>query len=439
MLNVSDWELPDPAKWVTMVDFVQSPETLAHYYGVPLWSDEHFERIGASLAHLRRAGNKTVYLHLLARTNHGNEQTMVRWVRQKDGTWTHDFSIMEKYLDLYLSKVGKPQCVIFYAIDNWTGSGYMGNKPQGVSGVKVTAMNAETGEIETFEGPRYDKPEAEAFFRPVVEGIRTRLEERGLLDAWHIGVTSDNKPIKEVVLLWKKLAPEARWVHQGHGMDKEYEGVRVGYNTTVWKAQFAESPDKKRWYGWRKDRPRIYKGATVCWFHRDIWRLGPVQQASASRSIGEKNITGQQAGFGRMSTDFWPCLKKQEDGTFSGSLSSRFPESSWKQCNIRMRPYLQPGPTGAVGTVRFEMVIEGLQECEARIFIEKALLDKEQRARLGEERATRLQSLLDERTRRHAWDAGTKFAFWTSYMQGWETRSRLLFDAAAEAGSDLNN
>ena len=62
-------------------------------------------------------------------------------------------------------------------------------------------------------------------------------------------------------------------------------------------------------------------------------------------------------------------------------------------------PLLATGPAGPVSTSRFEMFREGLQECEARIFIEKALLDPAKRKKLGEELAGRCQELLDERVR----------------------------------------
>jgi hypothetical protein len=45
------------------------------------------------------------------------------------------------------------------------------------------------------------------------------------------------------------------------------------------------------------------------------------------------------------------------------------------------------------------MLREGVQECEARIFIERALLDETLRAKLGDDLAKRCQDMLDERTR----------------------------------------
>jgi hypothetical protein len=158
---------------------------------------------------------------------------------------------------------------------------------------------------------------------------------------------------------------------------------------------------------------------------RDIWK-GPYEgQVVDSRVKGERDIHCQ-TGFGRMSADFWACLKDAK-GQMTSGLSARYPHTSWQQLNLRQIPYLAPGPDGAVPTVRFELMREGVQESEARIFIDEALLDKAKRAKLGEELAKKLQVLLDARTR----------AVLYGYQTGWQERSEKLYAAAAEAAKAL--
>lgn len=84
---------------------------------------------------------------------------------------------------------------------------------------------------------------------------------------------------------------------------------------------------------------------------------------------------------------------------------------------------------GAISTVRFEMTREGLQECEARILIEKALYDNA----LDAELTTRCQTLLDERQRclRGAW-----FGAWNYYSgAALAGRPEQLFTLAAEVAA----
>ena len=85
------------------------------------------------------------------------------------------------------------------------------------------------------------------------------------------------------------------------------------------------------------------------------------------------------------------------------------------------------GPDGPVGTVRLENAREGIQETECRVFLEKALLDQEQP--LPRDLADRCRALLNERTNilRLYKMNGAEVA-----QQGWQQRSRRLYDLAAE-------
>jgi len=62
-------------------------------------------------------GDKTVYIPLICDTNMGNDESMVRWVKQADGSYKHDLSVMEKYLDAVIKYQGKPTVVCLYVWD----------------------------------------------------------------------------------------------------------------------------------------------------------------------------------------------------------------------------------------------------------------------------------------------------------------------------------
>jgi len=90
-LQVSDWTLPsvtDSASWWWVV---QSPETLSIAYGVKMWSPEHLKLIGTSFDLLREIGTRIVYVPLFRNSHMGNDRSMVRWIKQDDGTWKCDF------------------------------------------------------------------------------------------------------------------------------------------------------------------------------------------------------------------------------------------------------------------------------------------------------------------------------------------------------------
>jgi hypothetical protein len=247
-------------------------------------------------------------------------------------------------------------------------------------------------------------------------------------------MSQDMKPGKNTTDYMKKIAPYARWAHQGHGLVGAVNDLPCGYVTTVWQAQFPtpnnyKPEENRRTYGWQS------KGQ-VCSFLRWIWKPCYPTQLAYSREIGEMNIAGKQRGFGRTSADLWPCIKDSRGRM--ASLSARYPLANWVQLNLLTTPYLYADAGGAQGTIRFEMTREGVQECEARIFVEKVLLDKALRAKIGEDLAKRAQDLLDDRVR-------AIFDVIADYDKepqrfadsGWQDRSAKLFAIAGEVAKAL--
>ncbi|MBA4386591.1 MAG: hypothetical protein C0404_01340 [Verrucomicrobia bacterium] len=429
VMVVADWKLPDTKEYVTFVDMVESPESLAMYYEVPLWSDKHWALIEKTFFQLGRTGNKSVYIPLICKPHFGNSESMVRFVKQDGGTFKGDFAIMDKYLDVAEKHLGKPQVVCFNMWDNKSGGGYFNAKSDSSKWAKnlVSTVDPATGKVVDMETPNYGDPQAEACWKPICDELIEKMKKRGLENAMMIGICSDVRAAKEVVDLWKRLLPGAKWVIHSHGLESQIHGVPVGYSSTVWKVQYPKDPSIEHTYGWNK-KP----GTTIIsQFQRDLvfsWNL------TQNKLLPENNIGGGQRGFGRNGADFFPPYKNDK-GQRTGMLANRYPASNWAQLSLKTC-FLAPGPDGAIGTVRFEMTREGVQECEARIFIEKVLLDKAQRAKLGEEKAKNIQDMLDERIRSGLWGAGN-YGWYVS--SGWQERSERLYATAAEVARLLGN
>ena len=167
---------------------------------------------------------------------------------------------------------------------------------------------------------------------------------------------------------------------------------------------------------------------------------------------------GRQRGIGRISIDGWPVLKAK-DGRRAGFAHERYPESNWR--NLCLDNYLlAPGPKGPGTTTRYEALRDGLQESEARIFIEKALLDPAQAAKLGPDLVQRCRTTLDARIPAMwhamsnlqmfggAYDGAAQYATgwrwapgpWGQVWfigSGWQQRSEALFTLAGEVQKQL--
>jgi hypothetical protein len=77
---------------------------------------------------------------------------------------------------------------------------------------------------------------------------------------------------------------------------------------------------------------------------------------------------------------------------------------------------------------------EGLQECEARIFIEEAFLSAENRAKCGADLVKRCEAALAARPRHGAGALGA-----VQFIgSGRKERTRLLYDLAGQVAAALN-
>jgi Glycoside hydrolase 123, catalytic domain len=408
-LEIQDWTLPDPQDYRTWIDFIQSPDTLALEYKVPLWSEKHWELIARSFRHINETGSRVLYVPLICRTNFGNEESMVRWIKKGDNKYEHDFSIMDKYLDVAEKHMGKPKLVIFLAWDiclskaSLTRSLWGGETGKNTregrerllgKGPRVTALDPATGKTETIFLPRYEDTSAKALWQPLWTAVRQRMQRRGLERTMMLGVLSDLWPSKEEVAMLNDVTGGLPWASHAHagklsdtgiGNKILYKIADLGYAAHVYSLSFQVNPAKGRQYGWR--RP-----ALVAHFPRgSTLNMSP---CVAIRHLPAFNITGGQRGAGRMGADMWRVMKDKR-GHRAGAVYHRYPENNWRNLDIGSW-FLAPGPDGAIATARYENLREGIQECEARILIEDALLDPAKKQRLGEAFGDRCQKLLDD-------------------------------------------
>ena len=434
-LSVASWTMPDSKEFISHVGLTQSPESVAMRYKVPLWSDEHWKLLDKSFELLGEAGADDVFITALRRTHFGNEQGMVRWVRGPDGSLTPDLSIAERYLDLAIRRLGAPPVICLYCWEPFTGSNYGNKVSKGNRGMPYTIVDAATGKLEEAEGPKWGTPEIRPFWKPVFEELRGILRKRGLEGSLMVGVAGDSRPNKDAVEDLQAVAPEAKWVVQSHMLATALSGQPVGYLADVWNSPVPPDPAEKRLYGWRSPVLRTTfprAGSSTVNPLRDY--SPPVQYRVALEGMSAAGLRG----FGRVGADFWEVLdaKAMSRNGYSGRLNilGRFLESNWSQLYLgNSTAYvLAPGPDGALPTVRFEMIREGAQDMEARVFLEKALLDDARRAKLGEDLARRCQQLLDDRV--HAILIGR-----TSWLlfSGGQRRLEQLYALAGEAAGKL--
>ena len=458
-LHLADWTLPDVRDQASLINVYQSPDTLAAYYKVAPWSEAHWKLIEKSMELLGGIGNIGLFIPLLAESQMGNAESMVAWIKQADGTYQYDFRVFDRYLDTALKHHDRLRFVSLNvwgyeaALKTWRG-------PRDYAtfyGARVTVVDPATGGSagaspspanqakQSFKLPRYGTPECEALWRPLLLACRERLKGKGLDGQILLGLAADLGPEPATTAMFRRILPEAGWIAESHILSRGYlydsatkATVPVRYNSIVYGGDVPD-PAARRLYGWQHD-----KDVLVMNFNRsgsNLLLMG-FPPPWSFRTWMEATMACGRNGNGRVGGDYWhigaTLLGDGERGWgivggSGGTMFGRYTHSHADESGLgrSCTDLFAPGPDGSVSTVRLENAREGTQEAEARIFIEKALLNRQRP--LPPELAKKCQQLLDERTHvTRLWKLGAP----TLGAQGWQDRSQRLYDAAAEVAKD---
>ncbi len=441
-IGISDWTLPPGGEFALHMDFMQSPDSVAMAYEVPLWSDEHMELLDKTFSLLAGMGNKTLFVTAIRRTHMGNEHAMVRWIRDEEGELQPDFTNVEKYLDVALKHMTHIPGVILYCWEPTSSQGHAGgtgtaarthDKP-----ILYTLYDPDEDEYMEARGPDWGTAEAREFWKKVTDGLQPILAERGLRDSLLFGLLGDHRATKQAMDDICNGVPNAKWAVHSHYRCEEWQGYETGMWIALWGLGYRLTDPRDGYsFGWSSDRwfayyPReMALGSTLT-----EYRVKAEAYVGAKRGGAFAIVGDGPRGLGRLGADFWVVLKDGR-GRARETLAGRYPESSWGQLNLNfgVPRVLGMGQKGPVPTVRSETFREAAQEIETRAYIEKALLDKEANARLGEDLMKRCRRALDERirfaNRCSAYQAAGQTEAWF-IGSDWQSRSKLLFDLAAE-------
>lgn len=448
-----DWTLPDSNDYAGHMDIVQSPESVALAYGVELWSDEHIKLLDRTFRHLRPLADKTLYISAIRRTHFGNEHAIVRWVRDDKGDLQPDFTNAEKYLDVAVKHLGKIPAVILLCWEPESSMGHAGgaggagrthDKP-----ILYTLWDKKRNKLRKRTGPAWGTPEAKVFWKKFTDGMGPILKKRGLEQSMMFGLVGDARPTKTAMDDIANGVEKARWAIHSHHYAGNWQGYDFGMCVALWGIHLNivdPKPGLMYGYGWQNPDwlayyPREFALTSSLPEHR--YKLEMWMGAFSLHEAKYKGKSRTARGLGRIGGDFWRVVKDHR-GRIRATLAGYYPESYWGQLNLNycIPHILGKGKKGAVPTARSEAFREGLQEAEARVFIEKALVLKDRRAKVGEEYAKRARKFLDDRIRMVNRSGGTrKDAAGTArkalVQYGWEKSGETLYLLAAEAAKKL--
>ena len=442
-LRVSAWSLPVADERASHMDVFQSPDSVALQYDVPMWSDAHLKLLDRTFSLLAPLATKTLYVTAVRRTHFGNEHAMVQWVRGRDGQLEPDLSVVEKYLDVAGRHLGHVPAVVLYCWEPPHSQGHAGNPNspgrQHDRPILLTLKSAATGQIRAITGPEWGTPESVELWGKLTRAMQKTLADRGMADSLLFGLMGDHRPTKAAMDEISNAAPSTKWAVHSHFYCLEHNGYKVALCAAVWGIgctpflpEFGESG-----YGWRSPfRLTLNSRYDLRQHSPPVTYVTLPEKWLGAKAAGgrgeESNPLNGTKGMGRMGADFWPVVKDQR-GVSRERICGRYPEAAWGQLSLNncATALLAPGPTGPSPTARSEALRECVQAMEARVAIERVLLDKDRATAIGEELAGRCWRAIENR-RRAAWYAGEGYV-----GADWSNRVGMLYDLAAEVAEKL--
>jgi len=405
-LHAGKWQCPEPAEWTAHAGLLQSPETLAAYYKVPLWSDEHWALVAKSFRFMGALGCRDLFITALARNHFGQEHALIRFTKA-DGVYAPDFRLLDRYLATYVANACRPQSLIVYAWDP-----RQRQRRSGDRGPTVSVWS--DGTLVPEDLSPLGAAGSEKTWKAVMDGIRRRAAKLGVADERiYVGCGSDRRPRESTVAFFRKIAPYARWALFTHGRadgnPDQQDIVRDGsmvleHGMEVGYYEYPESPalpsdlDGALVGGWNMPFPKYVLPRDYLYLYSPLkqWR-NFAEGTTVSARKGWPGHNASAAGFTRLGVDYWPL----GEGPRRRYLLNSYHPNWGNMYRATGMAFTAPGPDGPLGTARFEMLREGMQELEARITIERALLG----GRINGALAENCRALLIKRARTR-WKGG---------------------------------
>jgi len=287
----------------------------------------------------------------------------------------------------------------------------------------VSVLDPATGQLTLMPAPPQGTEECYRFWKPVFDEMLPRIKARGWLKETTLGFISQFiPPPPSLVSTGHRIWPEGEWSWASHGARLEtFPGLDTNVVATI---RHADNVFIRRQGSgpslWSDDKPRRYTFMAIArgclsdnaplWYFRRYVEALPLSK-------------GGLDGVCAWGLDLFP-LKRPVGGYF---VSGHGRGSNWGGWAGNPFALLYPGPDGAVATERYEAFREGIELCEAIIFVRTALEKK----RISGDLAERASRYLDGGRSRGVQQA--QYGFWR--MQADEDAK--LLDLAGEVAREI--
>ncbi|WP_185969062.1 DUF4091 domain-containing protein [Carboxylicivirga sp. M1479] len=100
-LTVLNKQLPAPKKWRFQTNMSINPFAIANWHQVEPWSNEHFEVLEPYVELLKKAGQKNITASVFNQGVSGETKPLIKWMRKKNGQVVGDFTTLDVWIKFF--------------------------------------------------------------------------------------------------------------------------------------------------------------------------------------------------------------------------------------------------------------------------------------------------------------------------------------------------
>lgn len=327
-IEVVNRTLPEPQKWAFHLDLWQNPYAVARYYQVPLWSKAHFDAMRPLMKMLANAGQRAITASIMHKPWAGQTEdaydSMIFRMKKLDGTWVYDYTVFDKWVEFMMNEVGIKDLISCYTMIPWT--------------LSFDYFDQATNRVQFIKAAPGDEAYAE-YWGTFLKDFSRHLREKGWFEK--TAISMDERPMEamqEAIKVIKAADPEFKITLAGN-YHEEIQGD-LYYLSIPYGNQFPVDVKAER-----ERKGQISTVYTCCTeaFPNTFTFSAPAEAAWTALHA----VAGGYDGYLRWAVNSWPIDPLRD---------SRF--RTWAAGDTYS---IYPGPRSSI---RFERLVEGLQDCE---------------------------------------------------------------------------
>lgn len=327
-IEVVNRTLPEPQKWAFHLDLWQNPYAVARYYQVPLWSKAHFDAMRPLMKMLANAGQRAITASIMHKPWAGQTEdaydSMIFRMKKLDGTWVYDYTVFDKWVEFMMNEVGIKDLISCYTMIPWA--------------LSFDYFDQATNRVQFIKAAPGDKAYAE-YWGTFLKDFARHLREKGWFEK--TAISMDERPMEamqEAIKVIKAADPEFKITLAGN-YHEEIQGD-LYYLSIPYGNQFPAEVKAER-----ERKGQISTVYTCCTeaFPNTFTFSAPAEAAWTALHA----VAGGYDGYLRWAVNSWPIDPLRD---------SRF--RTWAAGDTYS---IYPGPRSSI---RFERLVEGLQDCE---------------------------------------------------------------------------